>query len=352
MVRLALSITAALLLSSFTFAAEETTTATAPAQSSVAAAMGEAAQRLLASLSDEEKAVATMKFDDPKRLDWHNIPKPERKGLQFKAMSPAQKKLCLALIESALSPAGYEKAQRIMSLENNLREGEKGLPNGQLRDPERYFLTIFGEPAQTGSWGWSFEGHHFSLNFTVRDGQVISATPSFWGACPATVRVYVEGGPEQGVRTLGEEEQIGLDLVASLDEIQRREVVIADKAPAEYRAAGQPQPPHSAPEGVPASKMTDAQKKLLWTLLETYTGHLAPELAAAELTEVKEAGLNRIYFGWAGAQKAGEPHYFRIQGPTFVLELINVQADPAGNIANHIHSVWRSLKGDFGVAAK
>jgi hypothetical protein len=352
MFRLALLLIASSLLSSFTFAADETPAATAAAPSTVAPAMAEAAQRLLAGLSDDEKAKSTMKFDDPKRLDWHNIPKPERKGLQFKNMSPTQKKLCLALIESALSTAGYEKAQRIMSLESNLREGEKGQAGGQLRDPERYFLTIFGEPAQTGSWGWSFEGHHFSLNFTVRDGHVVSATPSFWGANPATVHVYVEGGPEKGVRTLGVEEQLGFDLLASMDEIQRRDVMISDKAPEEYRAAGQPQPPHSAPEGVPVSKMTDAQKKLLWTLLETYTGHLAPELAAAELAEVKENGLDRVYFGWAGSAKAGEPHYYRIQGPTFVLELINVQSDPAGNVANHIHSVWRSLKGDFGVATK
>jgi hypothetical protein len=181
---------------------------------------------------------------------------------------------------------------------------------------------------------------------------VIADTPSFFGANPATVRTFVAGGPEQGTRTLAQEEQLAFDLVNSLDERQRKKAIIADKAPDEYRAAGKPQPPHTAPEGLPADEMTPEQQKTLWTLLETYNSNLAAELAAARLAEVKAHGLDRVFFAWAGATKPGMGHYYRVQGPTFVLELINVQPDPAGNKANHIHSVWRSLKGDFGVAAQ
>ncbi len=206
----------------------------------VGAAMTEAAQAFLASLQPDQLAKATLKFDDPARLDWHNIPKPQRKGLQIHEMNAQQRERCHNLLRAALSPTGYDKAVKIMALENNLREGEKNLTNSPLRDPERYFLTIFGQPATSGDWGWSFEGHHLSLNFVVRDGQVISETPSFWGANPATVHVVVPGGPEQGTRTLGSEEQLAFDLVGELSDAQRARATIAEKAPAEYRAAGAP----------------------------------------------------------------------------------------------------------------
>ncbi len=322
-----------------------------PAQG-VGTQMTQAAQEFLASLGASELAKATMKFDDPARLDWHNIPKPERKGLQVREMSAEQRKRCHHLIAVSLSNTGYEKALKIMALENNLREGEKNLQGAPLRDPERYFLTIFGKPESSGAWGWSFEGHHFSLNFVVKDGQVMSDTPSFWGANPATVSLFIAGGPEKGTRTLASEEQSAFDLVNSLSDAQRGKAVIADKAPDDYRAAGKPQPPSTAPEGLPASEMTEGQKKILWSLLEAYNGNLAEELSAARLAEIKADGLDRVYFAWAGATKPGVGHYFRVQGPSFVLELVNVQSDPAGNPANHIHSVWRSLKRDFGITAK
>ncbi len=166
------------------------------------------------------------------------------------------------------------------------------------------------------------------------------------------MRVFVPGGPDVGTRTLSQEEQLAFDLVNSLDEAQRKQAIIADKAPDEYRAAGKPQPPHTAPEGVAVGAMTESQRLTLWKLLEAYNGNLAADLGAARLADVKSAGLDRVYFAWAGATQPGVGHYYRIQGPTFVLELVNIQADPAGNPANHVHSVWRSLKGDFGVAGQ
>lgn len=318
----------------------------------VAASMAEAANQFLASLSDAERAKAVLDYDDPARLDWHNIPKDQRKGLQYREMSAAQRELCHGLLKSALSDEGYDKAVKIMSLESNLREGEKGQQGTPFRDPERYFLTIFGQPGDQGSWGWSFEGHHFSLNFAIRDGQVISDSPSFWGANPATVRTFIDGGPEVGTRTLAKEEQLAFDLLASLNDAQRKRAVIADEAPDDYRAAGQPQPPHTAPEGLAAADMTEAQQKTLSSLLETYTNHLEAPLAAVRQSDIKDHDFDRVHFAWWGATQPGVGHYYRVQGPTFVLELVNIQSDPAGNKANHIHSVWRSLEGDFGVAAK
>jgi hypothetical protein len=331
-------------------AAGDTTDAADTSAGDVGAAMIEAARAFLASLQPDELAKATMKFDDPARLDWTNIPKKQRKGLPLRDMTPEQKTLCHHLLRAALSRSGYNKAVKIMALENNLREGEKNLNTGWARDPEHYYLTIFGQPAASDTWGWSFEGHHLSLNFVIRDGAVVSDTPSFWGANPATLHIYVPGGPEQGTRTLGREEQLAFDLVGQLSDAQRVRAMIAETAPAEYRAVGTPQPPHTAPEGLPAAEMSDPEKKTLRSLLETYASHLASPLAAAQLANIDARGFDRIYFAWAGATTPGKGHYYRIQGPSFVLELVNIQSDPAGNLANHIHSVWRSLDGDFGIA--
>jgi Protein of unknown function (DUF3500) len=319
--------------------------------SPTARAMTDAARDFLGALSPEERERAMRAYDDPVRLDWHNIPKPERKGLQVRDMSAPQRTHTHALLRAALSPTGYEKAVWIMALEANLREGEKGQAGAPLRDPERYFLTIFGEPSLQGTWGWSFEGHHFSLNFSVREGQVIADTPSFWGANPATVRVEVPGGPPLGTRTLAQEEQLALDLMQLLDDAQRAAAIIAAEAPAEYRGGGEPQPSRAPPQGLAAQDMNDAQRDKLWSLLEVTCGNLTEELATRRLDEIRAAGLERVYLAWAGAIEPGKGHHYRIQGPTFVLELINVQADPAGQRANHIHSVWRDVRGDFGVAA-
>ncbi|MBX9788622.1 MAG: DUF3500 domain-containing protein [Pirellulales bacterium] len=330
----------------------QSTTAAEPSTETVAAAMTAAAEKFLDTLDAKTLAVAQMKFDDPARLDWHNIPKPKRKGVQLRDMTTDQRAACHELLRTALSQTGYDKAIKIMALENNLREGEKDKPGSPLRDPERYFLTIFGTPAADATWGWSFEGHHFSLNFVISDGRVASDTPSFWGANPATVRIAVPGGPEPGIRTLADEEQLALDLVASLSAAELHEAVIANECPADYRAAGLPRPPQAPPEGIAAAKLSAAQRETLVALLAAYSGNLAEPLAAARLADIKAAGIDRVYFAWAGATQAGAPHYYRVQGPTFVLELVNYQSDPAGNPANHIHSVWRSLTHDFGLSSK
>ncbi len=323
-----------------------------PSTAQTATSMTDAAQKFLKTLDDAAAKKATIAFDDPKRMDWHNIPKAERKGLQFKDMSPLQREACLAMLKASLSDVGYDKAQKIMSLEANLKEGEKNLKNGQLRDPQRYFLTIFGKPADKGDWGYSFEGHHFSLNFVISNNRVIASTPSFWGANPATVQIFVEGGPQKGTRTLAQEEQLAFDLVNSLDDAQKKKAIVADKAPKEYRNAGDPKPPHATDKelGISASELTDAQKKTLMSLLETYNANLAKEVAESRLAQIKAAGLERVGFAWLGSTKPGVGHSYRVEGPTFVLELINVQSDPAGNPANHIHSVWRDARGDFGTS--
>lgn len=329
-----------------------TTFAQEPSTTEVATATTDAAQRFLESLAPAQRSTALRRFQDPDRLDWHYIPKPTRKGLPLRDMNDEQRTLCHHLLRACLSDSGYEKAVKIMSLENNLREGERGRVGSPLRDPLRYFLTVFGEPTTQGPWGWSLEGHHFSIHCVVRDGDVASDTPSFWGANPATIRTLVAGGPPEGTRTLEREEQLAFELVHSLDESQRKRAVIADKSPEEILSSHLSQPPDVPREGLPAREMNESQKETLCSLLKAYTDNLAKPLADKRWASIDADGFDEIYFAWAGATMPGIGHYYRIQGPSFLLEFVNVQTDPAGNRANHIHSVWRNLKGDFGVSAQ
>lgn len=311
------------------------------------------AQEFLASLTAEQKAVAVMKFDDPKRLDWHFIPKPlqgfpERKGLQVKNMDEKQRRAAHHLLQAGLSNLGYEKAKVIMSLEGLLRELEKSRKDGPIRDPERYYFTIFGAPAPKGTWGMSIEGHHLSLNFVVQDGKISATTPTFFGANPATVQSGLDFGPKPGTRVLAPEEDGGFALWRSLTPDQQKRALIDEKPPADVRGAAEPQSPADAPVGLAAADMTKEQVELLWDLLEAYCANVPQEVGEARLDEVNEAGIGMVHFAWAGAGEPGIGHYYRVQGPTFCVEFVNVQPDAEGNVANHIHSVWRTMGRDFG----
>jgi hypothetical protein len=184
----------------------------------------------------------------------------------------------------------------------------------------------------------------------VADGQLASVTPAFFGANPAEVKTELAIGPKVGTRVLRDEEELAFKLLASLTAEQRRKAVIADKAPADIRAAGEAHAPATAPEGVAAKELESEQVETLWALLRSYTDKMPAETGEARLAEVRKAGIENVYFAWAGADKPGVGHSYRVQGPTFVIEFNNTQPDSAGNLANHIHSVWRQMAGDFGLA--
>ncbi len=312
--------------------------------------MTQAAQQFLASLPEAQQRQAVVGFDDPARLDWHFIPKDMRKGVQIKHMSEASRKQAHALLASGVSELGYKKAVTIMSLEGILRELEKKREGGPIRDPERYYFTVFGAPTREGRWGWSVEGHHLSLNFVVEDGKATAVTPAFFGANPAEVQTSLQGAPKKGTRVLRDEEELGFNLLHSLDKDQRGKAVIAEQALAEIRAAGEPNAPDAPPAGLPAKELKDEQVEILWSLLNAYTDKMPTEVGQARIAEVRKAGIEHVYFAWAGADKPGIGHYYRVQGPTFVIEFVNTQPDALGNVANHIHSVWRRMAGDFGLS--
>lgn len=316
--------------------------------------MAEGAEKFLASLDDKQRKQAQLAYDDDLRVAWHFVPapKPAREGLQVRDMNAEQRKAAFALLKTALSEAGYGKATRIMELEKLLGELEKNKKGGPLRDSERYFFTVYGSPANEGRWGLSVEGHHLSLNFVVERGVVLSSTPTALATNPAIVMSESLPSIKKGTRILAKEETLAFELLASLTNDQRKEAIIDTKAPSEIRAAGEPQPPQDAPAGLPAEKLTGQQRSTLQSLIEEYAKVMPEDVAKARLEAIEKDGIGKVHFAWAGAEKPGVGHYYRVQGPTFLIEFVNVQADAAGNPANHIHSIWRDMRGDFALPIK
>lgn len=299
------------------------------------AVMAGAANAFLASLTPQQRAQATFPFADDERFDWHFIPKP-RKGLPLRDMTPEQRKLAQALLAAGLSQQGYIKAVSIMSLEQVLKILEGG--KGPMRDPDGYFFTVFGEPSATGTWGYRVEGHHLSQNYTIVNGQVQGA-PSFFGTNPAEI---IEG-PRKGLRVLAREEDLGRQLVKSLNADQKRTAIVSKQAPKDILTeASRKAALNGQPSGIQASQLTAPQRSILQSLLDEYCENMTDQIDQRREEQIKKAG-DRVYFAWAGGEEPGQGHYYRIQTASFLVEFDNTQ-----DHANHIHSVWRDFDGDFG----
>jgi hypothetical protein len=305
--------------------------------------MIDAAQRFVAALSPEQRAKAMMSFDDADRSRWHFVPREmhPRKGLLVQDMSPEIRPLAHALLHSGLGQPGYLKATTIMSLESVLHRLE---PGGRLqRNPELYYFSVFGEPSAKTRWGWRVEGHHLSLNFVVDQGRIVSATPAFFGANPARIK---DGTSRTGLVTLPREEDLARKLFHTLKDEQRKASLIAEQPPNDIRETTL-KLPEDERVGLLASRMTDAQTTVLLDLITEYAQRMPAALAEVWLREIRDAGTGKIHFAWAGGDQPGQPHYYRIEGPTFLIEYANVQKGGDGQPANHIHSVWRSMLSDF-----
>jgi hypothetical protein len=298
--------------------------------------MAQAANAFLASLNDEQKKKATYQFKDDERLNWHFIPKA-RNGLPLSEMTDAQRELAKKLLASGMSQQGGVKVLTIVNLEPILKEIEKG--TGPKRDSGLYYFTIFGQPGGNQLWGWRLEGHHVALNFTVIGDHAIAAAPAFLGSNPADVT----SGPNKGLRALGEEEDMGRAFVKSLTPDQQKKAIINATAPKDIITGNQREAKLKQFEGLPVSEMSPEQKAALMDLVGLYANRHRTELAAQDMKRIAVAGVDKIYFAWAGSQEKGQGHYYRIHGPTFLIEYDNTQ-----NNANHIHSVWRDLENDFG----
>jgi len=304
-----------------------------------AARMASAASAFLSELTDDQRAQATFPLDTEERERFHFIPVEmfERGGLMIADMTAPQRERAHDLLRAGLSQRGYMTAVQVMELEGVLQTMQEG---GRFaRDSDEYFFSIFGSPSGDGSWGWRFEGHHISLHFTLVEGQAFVASPAFVGVSPAEVA----DGPQQGRRVLGDREDTGRAMIQSLDERQRQVAVIDVEAPRDIVTGNAATVAPLEAAGIEASAMRAGQRAQLMALIDVYLSMMSGDIAEERMARLTEAGTDGIRFAWAGGVDPGEGHYYRVQGPTFLIEYDNTQ-----NGANHIHSVWRDFEGDFG----
>lgn len=311
-------------------------------QQSSGEAMGSAAIAFRDSLSDDQRAMCTFTFDDPERLNWHFIPRP-RKGIPLKALEGETLKNATALIKSGLSETGFDQTMNVMSLEEVLYLLEPGDREYRRdrRDPGKYYISLFGDLSVKGTkWGWRLEGHHLSLNYTIENGTVISTTPEFFGANPG----LIDAGPGRSIRILAPEEDIARQVLKLCTPDQKKKMYISETAPNDIRAPNLPQPELGDLVGLRQDEMSADQQNLLRDLLGEYMKNMPERIGQQRKAAIDAAGWGSIQISWWGGEDRNQPHYYRIQGPTFQVEYNNVQ-----NEANHVHSIWRTTAGDFGI---
>lgn len=289
------------------------------------------------SLDSSQKAKSVFEFDQMSRYDWHFFPASmiPRQGIAIKDLGSTQKQLFYALLKTYLSDKGYTKAKDIISNEDLLKELE---PNNSNRIPEYYFAAIYGNPAIDSIWGWKFSGHHLSLNFTIVNDQLAFA-PFFFGIYPAEIK----DGTNKGKRVLKEEEELGFELINSFTKEQRSKAIFQVSAFTEIVTTNAVQVSPLPSVGILAKDITAQQKITLNKLIVAYLSSMPDGIAKYRMKRIATEDLNEMRFGWAGGLVTGEPHYYRVQGKTFLIEFDNTQAK-----ANHIHTVWRDFNGDFG----
>jgi hypothetical protein len=299
-----------------------------------------AARALLASLTPAQRARATFPFGGAERTRWHwTVPASvPRNGLPLGQMSAGQRRLALALLRSSVSPAGYRKALDIMALQGVLQRMDTGLDDPF--DPDLYFVSMFGRPGAR-AWGWRLEGHHLSRNFTVVGNSLVTE-PFFLGAWPtragSAYRTIV-----QGERAMPREEDAAREIVLSLHGRLRRQVVFSSESLTDHLTQNAVRVKPLERVGVRTRDLPSSAQRRVLEIIRTYLANHPDAMARDALTRIQRAGIARTHFGWAGSLRPGLPHYYRLQGPTFLLEF-----DNSRNSGTHIHSVWRDFERDFG----
>lgn len=316
----------------------------------------ETAQGFLASLSKDQRSIAQIDYKDKKRSEWHFIPMETRKGLPLREMSDSQRTAAMGLMAAILSESGFRRAVDIMAYEAILLELE-GPSQAKRRDYKKFYFAVYGNPEPNSDWGVSVEGHHLSINMTYQGDRIVDSTPQFFGVNPARLlRDFETPDPLQndsktkytsGTRLLLPEEQASYQLLNSLSKEQQATAIFESESPADIQWAGEPQPKNDKPVGIQASSLQAEQKGKLKAILEAYFSTMPQAVATERWQIVDKSGMDQIHFGWAGGTDPKDQHFIRLQGPTFIAELCNYQTDPQGTQANHIHSVWRDLGGDF-----
>jgi len=361
-----------------------------PGAEAAAARMADAASRFLASLDEDQRPAAGWPFPaGDERLRWYYTP-TDHGGLPLGRMRPAQQQLAFALLAAGLSRPAYVTACTIVGLENVLDQFEGWAMRWERergRDPGLYYVRVFGDPAGDQPWSWRFGGHHVSVHHLVAGGEVRASTPLFLGADPAVSPLL--GGAE--LRPLGTAEDLGRELLASLDAAGREQAIVSPVAPFDLVSGNRPRVADGdlplglpdiwrgrftgatgellealqrrleaglstrdedleavrftlLPKGVGGRDLDGGQRELLRRIVAVYVARLPDELAEVELAKYTERTLDELSFAWAGGAERGVPHYYRVQGPRLLIEYDNAQ-----RAGNHAHSVWRDPDGDFGM---
>jgi hypothetical protein len=292
--------------------------------------------RFVKSLDDEQRAIAVFPFNSDKREIWTFLP-GDRLGLNLEKATPEQHELILNIVKTATSAAGWERTEHVRQLEVYLRDVLRSAP--ETRNPNWYYLTVYGNPSTTGAWGLRYEGHHISLHWTFQDGQVIAAVPQFFGANP----YEVTEGDMKGFRLLATQEDLARKLLNSLTNDQARMAFGNGNVPSDILTKWEARVAPLPDDGILYSQLNTEQRQWMLGVLQDALGAQRKEVAKLQWDKLEAAGLENIRFLWIGGKEKGEKHYFRIQGPTFVYEYDNTQ-----NRATHVHSVWRDFEGDFG----
>jgi hypothetical protein len=289
--------------------------------------MAQAATTFLNGLNEEQRPRAMFAFDDEERLNWHWIPR-NRNGIAFRDFNEQQRSLSLDLLRTGLSEGGAQKAFDIIELQ----DVELG------RDPQAYFFSVFGAPGAAEAWGWRFEGNHLSMNYAIT-GDRLTITPMFWGIAPTIGR----SGRFTDVRLMDREENAARELLLSLDENRRASTRFSPNALTNLATTTQRRITPLDPVGIAVGDLSPDQMRLVSEIIDTYTGTMPVGVATEQREKIRAAGMETIRFGWAGSAEPGQPHYYRLQGPTFLLEF-----DNSRDSGRHIHSVWRDFADDFG----
>ncbi|MDQ2850562.1 MAG: DUF3500 domain-containing protein [Actinomycetota bacterium] len=324
-----------------------------------------AAMALYDHLDGEQRGRVLVPMRDANRRDWNFLPESGRRGVPLRDMDRTQRYLAHRLIAQSMSVEGYAQVVQVMSLESVLREFNLpvfGHVGAHFRDPEGYFLTFFNQPQPDSDWGWRLVGHHLSLNFTVAGQDLLSGTPLLLGAEPGRIGPY---------RILGNEEDLAFSLIGQLDEEQMSTATIHPVPPPDFVTRCIPllegeQWPDVHGVGRRDAGITDADRHALrWirgerrglgrglmssrqqvafdALLDGLLNKLKPEQVSIEMDRIRSAGFDDLHFVWAGGKRVDLPHYFRLEGPTTLIEFDNTEDN-----ANHVHCVWRDPTNDFG----
>ena len=292
-------------------------------------------------LDNAQRTKTLYPFDTSERYRFNYVPLDDRKGISLNELNAVQRKALMDLLKTCLSEETVKKVNAIMQLDIILKELEHRKPEDHFRDPGKYFVTIFGIPSANTIWGWRFEGHHVAFHFSANKKQLVTGTPGFLGSNPAIVL----SGPQKNKEVLKEETDKGFALLHALSAEELKKAIIDSIAPGEIVTGNSRHAMIDHPAGIRYDELSPAHQQLLLQLVKLYIYRYSKIFANTMLKEIQAAGLDKLWFTWAGYTEhvLGKPCYYRIQGPTIIIEYDNTQ-----NNANHIHTVVRDLKDDFG----